>query len=60
MRDFKQRLVKVEDSHRGLVTKTDLSEQLESQAEERRWMHEQNTKRFDALSERLDRILDRE
>jgi hypothetical protein len=60
MRDWKARLTKMEDSHRGLVTSEYLDSQLRVQAEERRWMHEQNSDRFDALNERLDRVLERE
>jgi hypothetical protein len=60
MRDVKQRLIKVEDSCRGQITQAYLDAQLRAQAEERRWMHEQNNDRFDALNERLDRVLDRE
>jgi hypothetical protein len=58
MRDWKSRLSEVERAHRKLVTQDYLDRQLEVQAEERRWMHEQNSERFKQLTERLDKVLD--
>jgi hypothetical protein len=60
VRDLKARLVKVEDSHKGLVTSDYLDAQMRLQTDERRWMHEQNAEAFRTLHERLDRVLDRE
>jgi hypothetical protein len=59
MRDWKTRLTKIEDAHRGLVTQVYLAEQMREQAEERRWMHQQNAESFKTLHERLDRALDK-
>jgi hypothetical protein len=49
----------LEAAHKDLVTKDYLDGQLEQMTEERRWMHAENTDRFEALTERLDRVLDR-
>ena len=60
VRDLKARVVKIEDSNRGLITTEYLDAQMRIQTEERRWMHEQNAAAFKDLHDRLDRVLDRE
>jgi hypothetical protein len=60
MKDWKDRMQKMEEAHKNLVTSRRLDEVMKVQTDERRWMHEQNADRFEELNKRLDRFLDRE
>jgi hypothetical protein len=58
-RNLSNRMKSLEAAHKDLATKEYLDNQIEQMTEERRWMHRENSERFDSLTDRLDRVLDR-
>lgn len=58
-KDFSRRLKALEAMQDTLVSTAHLDKRLDEITEERRWMHQENSDRFEALTQRLDRFLDR-
>lgn len=56
-KSYAERVKALEETHKNLVSTAYFDTRLKEMTEERRWMHEQNSDRFDSLNERLDRVL---
>ena len=58
-KSYVDRVKALEEAHRNLATTDYIDGRIDEMTEERRWMHEQNTERFEAITKRLDRVLER-